>query len=220
MDIKEQLKEIKTALRLSMNGMASQSMRESGFKYKLNFGVELPRIKEIATGFPHDFHLAQALWNEDIRECKILAAILMPVEEFTIDMAELWAEQIDNIEIAELTVMNLFQKLPYAPALSFKWIADEREFFQVCGYLTIARLLSIKGDMDERAEGEFLDQAMTAALAESYNVRRSALVAIRKYMMHSEDHAFRVCRLVEPYADSTSEEELALYNMVRSNIID
>ena len=47
MDIKEQLKDIKTQLRLSMNGAVSQSMREKGLVYKLNFGVELPRIKMI-----------------------------------------------------------------------------------------------------------------------------------------------------------------------------
>ena len=44
MDIKEQLKDIKTQLRLSMNGAVSQSMREKGLLYKLNFGVELPRM--------------------------------------------------------------------------------------------------------------------------------------------------------------------------------
>lgn len=48
MDLHEQLKEIKTQLRLSMNGAVSQSMREKGLVYKLNFGVELPRIKAIA----------------------------------------------------------------------------------------------------------------------------------------------------------------------------
>ena len=50
MDLHEQLKEIKTQLRLSMNGAVSQSMREKGLVYKLNFGVELPRIKAIAEG--------------------------------------------------------------------------------------------------------------------------------------------------------------------------
>lgn len=220
MDINELLKSIKTDCRLSMNGKTSQSMRESGFKYKLNFGVELPRIKSIAEKYPKDFHLAQALWNEDIRECKIIATLLMPVEGFTIDLAELWAEQINNIEIAEITVMNLFQKLPYAPALSFKWIADEREFIQTCGFLIIARLLSVKGDMEERSENEFLDQAVTAAICPSYNVRKAALTAIRKYMQHDEEHAFRVCRLTEQYANATSEEEQTLYNMVKSNIIE
>ena len=75
MDIKEQLKDIKTQLRLSMNGAVSQSMREKGLLYKLNFGVELPRIKMIAEGYEKNHDLAQALWKENIRECKIMAAI-------------------------------------------------------------------------------------------------------------------------------------------------
>ena len=74
MDIKEQLKDIKTQLRLSMNGAVSQSMREKGLVYKLNFGVEIPRIKMIAEGYEKNHDLAQALWKEDIRECKIMAA--------------------------------------------------------------------------------------------------------------------------------------------------
>ncbi len=48
MDLREQVKEIKTQLRLSRNGAVSQSMREDGLVYKLNFGVELPRSKMIA----------------------------------------------------------------------------------------------------------------------------------------------------------------------------
>ena len=61
-DTKEQLhqrlKDIKTQLRLSMNGAVSQSMREKGLLYKLNFGVELPRIKGIAAGYEKDHSLA------------------------------------------------------------------------------------------------------------------------------------------------------------------
>ena len=51
MDIKEQLKDIKTQLRLSMNGVVSPSMREKVLNYKLNFGVELTRIKSIASAY-------------------------------------------------------------------------------------------------------------------------------------------------------------------------
>ena len=68
-DTKEQLhqrlKDIKTQLRLSMNGAVSQSMREKGLAYKLNFGVELPRIKSIADGYPKDHALAQALMERE-----------------------------------------------------------------------------------------------------------------------------------------------------------
>ncbi|ERI85731.1 hypothetical protein HMPREF1981_01428 [Bacteroides pyogenes F0041] len=218
MDIKEQLKEIKTQLRLSMNGAVSQSMREKGLTYKLNFGVELPRIKAIAAGYEKSHDLAQALWKEDIRECKILAGMLQPIDTFYPEIADIWVESIRNTEIAELTCMNLFQHLPYAPAKSFHWIADEREYVQVCGFLTIARLLVKKGDMTERASGELLDQAICAIHSESHTVRNAAMLAIRKYMQHSEEHAFRVCRLVEKMSDSCTEAEQMLYNMVRQEV--
>ena len=96
MDIKEQLKDIKTQLRLSMNGAVSQSMREKGLVYKLNFGVELPRIKMIAEGYEKNHDLAQALWKEEIRECKILAGMLQPIETFYPEIADIWVENIRN----------------------------------------------------------------------------------------------------------------------------
>ena len=160
MDLHQQLKEIKTQLRLSMNGAVSQSMREKGLVYKLNFGVELPRIKAIAVQYAQDHLLAQALWKEDIRECKIMAGLLQPVDSFSPQFADIWVEDIHNIEIAELTSMNLFQRLPYAPSKSFQWIADGREYVQTCGFLTAARLFIKNGAMDERTANEFLDQAI------------------------------------------------------------
>lgn len=218
MELSEQLREIKTQLRLSMNGAVSQSMREKGLVYKLNFGVELPRIKTIAAAYGKDHALAQALWKEDIRECKILAGMLQPVESFLPEIADIWVENIQNIEIAELTCMNLFQHLPYAPAKSFHWIATEDEYTQVCGFLTIARLLMKKGDMDERVGNEFLDQAVTAFLSDAYHVRNAAMTAIRRFMQHSQENAFRVCRRVENMKDSTSPSEQLLYNAVREEI--
>lgn len=216
MDLHEQLKDIKTQLRLSMNGAVSQSMREKGLVYKLNFGVELPRIKGIAAGYEKNHDLAQALWKEDIRECKILAGLLQPVDTFFPEIADIWVGNMPNIEIAELTSMNLFQYLPYAPAKAFQWIADEHEYTQVCGFLTIARLLMKKGDMDERSENEFLDQAVSAFLSGSYHVRNAVLAALRRFMEHSEEHAFRMCRRVENLKEATSEAEQLLYNSVKA----
>lgn len=218
MDIKEQLKEIKTQLRLSMNGAVSQSMREKGLHYKLNFGVELPRIKSIAAPYEKNHDLAQALWKENIRECKILAGLLQPIDTFFPEIADIWVEDMPNIEIAELTCMNLFQDLPYAPSKSFHWIASDEEYAQICGFLTIARLLVKKGDMAERPAGEFLDQAISAVLSGGYHVRNAALLAIRKYMQHSEEHAFRVCRLVERMNGSTIEAEQILYSVIKEEI--
>lgn len=201
-----------------MNGAVSQSMREKGLVYKLNFGVELPRIKDIAAGYAKDHALAQALWKEDIRECKILAGLLQPTDSFLPEIADIWVEDIRNIEIAELTCMNLLQHLPYAPAKAFHWIASGEEYTQVCGFLTIARLLMKKGDMDERVANEFLDQAITAFLSDSYHIRNAAMTALRRFMQHSEENAFLVCRRVEGMDGSASEAEQLLYNLVKEEL--
>ena len=88
-------------LRLSMNGTASQIMRDGGIGYSLNFGVDLPRIKEIASGIDSDSRLAVFLWKENIRECKMLAALVYPVDEFKTDMADLWVSQIEYPDLQQ-----------------------------------------------------------------------------------------------------------------------
>ena len=88
----ETIKELKSKLRLYMNGMISQSMRDKGMDYKLNFGIEYPRIKEIAAEYEPNHELAQALWKENIRECKIMAGLLQPTESFYPEIAEIWIE--------------------------------------------------------------------------------------------------------------------------------
>lgn len=218
MTVNSQLKEIKTQLRLSMNGSASASMREKGLKYKLNFGVELPRIKQIASQLDKNHDLAQALWKEDIRECKILAGLLQPIDTFFPEIMDIWIEAMPTVEIAEMTCMHLFQHLPYAPQKSLQLIANEVEYQQICGYLTIARLLTKKNDMTERAENELLDQAVVSFLGGSFAVRKAVMTALKKYMADNERHAFTLCRLVEPFGGSSDPQAQALAEWVKQEV--
>ena len=74
----ETTKRIKQSLRLSMNGIVSMHQRRQGLDYKINFGVEIPRLKSIAQEYAQDKELATTLWNDNIRECKLLAIFLLP----------------------------------------------------------------------------------------------------------------------------------------------
>lgn len=216
--IADQLREIKAQLRLAMNGTASSSMREKGLVYKLNFGVELPRIKQIASQYEKNHDLAQALWKENIRECMILAGLLQPVETFYPEIMDIWIEAMPTVEMAEMTCMHLFQYLPYAPQKSLQLIACEGEYQQICGFLTIARLLTKKGDMTERAENELLDQAVVSFVGGSFAVRKAVLTALKKYMTGNEQHAFVLCRLVEPLKDSADPQAKALADWVTQEV--
>lgn len=217
-DLPSSIREIKTQLRLAMNGKASTSMRERGLVYKVNFGVELPRIKQIASQFEKNHDLAQALWKENIRECKILAGMLQPVDTFFPEIMDIWIEAMPTVEIAEMTSMHLFQYLPYAPQKSLQLIACEGEYQQICGFLTIARLLTKKNDMTERAENELLDQAVVSFIGGSYAVRKAVMTALRKYMSDNEKHAFVICRLVEPMKSASDPQARALAEWVTQEV--
>ena len=208
--IHETIKDIKSKFRLFMNGMVSQSMREKGMEYKLNFGIEYPRIKEIAAGYEPDHELAQALWKENIRECKILAGLLQPADTFYPEIADIWIEGMDYPELAEYTVMNLFQRLPYASEVVFRWMADEREMFQLCGFLLMARLLMKGEKLNERAEAEFLDQACTAVEGDSGPVQKAASVALRKYAHQSRENKRTVSKQLGIWAKSEKPAVRAL----------
>lgn len=201
-----------------MNGMVSQSMREKGMEYKLNFGIEYPRIKEIAAGYEPDHELAQALWKENIRECKILAGLLQPADTFYPEIADIWIEGMDYPELAEYTVMNLFQRLPYASEVVFRWMADEREMFQLCGFLLMARLL-MKGErLNERAEAEFLDQACTAVEGDCGPVQKAASVALRKYAHQSRENKRTVSKQLGIWAKSEKPAVRALAEEIKVDL--
>lgn len=98
-------------------------------------------------------------------------------------------------ELAEYTVMNLFQRLPYASEVVFPWMADDRKYFQLCGYLLMTRLLMKGWVLNERAEAEFLDQAFTELEGES-EMQRVAATAVCKFALQSKKNARTVLRLL------------------------
>ena len=169
--------EIKKALRAAMNGVLSAKMREAGMPYKLVFGVELPRLLEISKEFAPDLKLALELWNENIRECKILAVLLLPDGEMTADLAEIWVSEIPTAEIAQILVMYQLRNLPQAADVAFRWIASEDDTKQLCGYLTIAHLLQRGAELNERSVKEITDQA-TAGLEQADFHLRKAIHAV------------------------------------------
>ena len=201
-----------------MNGMVSQSMREKGMEYKLNFVIEYPRIKEIAAGYEPDHELAQALWKENIRECKILAGLLQPADTFYPEIADIWIEGMDYPELAEYTVMNLFQRLPYASEVVFRWMADEREMFQLCGFLLMARLLMKGEKLNERAEAEFLDQVCTAVEGDCGPVQKAASVALRKYAHQSRENKRTVSKQLGIWAKSEKPAVRALAEEIKADL--
>jgi hypothetical protein len=178
MTIQDQVKEIKQSFRLMMDGAVAQSMRDKGLNYHLNWGATLPRLREKADEIGKNYDLAIALWKENVRECKILATMIMPANEILPEVVDIWMEQVSSQEIAEQVAFNLWQYLPFAPEKAYQWIASEKEYDQLCGFHVLSRLFMNGQDPNERGINEYLDQVLSALQGPFPSVRKAAMQSV------------------------------------------
>ncbi len=179
--IEEEIKEIKRSFRQMMDGSIAQSMRDKGVDYHLNWGATLPRLREKADGIGKNYDLAIALWKENVRECKILATMIMPSDVVLPEVIDIWMEQTPTQEIAEQAAFNLYQYLPYAPEKAYTWIASDKELYQLCGFHILSRLFMNGQEPNERGINEFIDQALAALQGESIAVRKAAMASMQRF---------------------------------------
>lgn len=134
------INEIKRKFKLSMNGITADYMKNSGIIYKLNFGVSIPRIKEIAQGYKPNSDLADRLWVIGIRETMIMSTLIQPIEGFKIEKAMSRIDGTDKMELVEQLSMNLLAKLPYATTLCTQCINSPRLWTQITGFMLLLRI--------------------------------------------------------------------------------
>ena len=175
------VKEIKQSFRQMMDGAVAKSMRDKGVDYKLNWGATLPRLRAKADEVGPNYDLAIALFKENVRECKILATMIMPPKEVLPEVIDIWMEQITTQEIAEQAAFNLFQYLPYAPEKAYTWMASDKPLYQLCGFHILSRLFMNKQEPNERGINEFIDQAIVALQGDSLMVRKAAMSAVQRF---------------------------------------
>lgn len=181
MDVACRVKEIKQSFRQMMDGAVAKSMRDKGLGYKLNWGATLPRLRAQADEIGKDYDLAIALWKENVRECKILATMVMPADKVLPEVIDIWMEQTETQEIAEQAAFNLYQYLPYAGEKAYAWMASDKELYQLCGFHVISRLFMNKQEPNERGINEFIDQALAALQGDSLAVRKAAASSIQRF---------------------------------------
>lgn len=169
--------DIKKELRASMNGILSARMREAGMPFKLIFGVELPRLQDIAREFPQDADLAQHLWSENIRETRLLAIMLMPPDAFTQEKANEWAESMLTAEEAQIMAMLLLPKTKVGRAVSIMWLEAGKPLPSICACLCLRHLLTQGTELNDE-ETHAIEQRMEKMLPTANLHLRKAILAL------------------------------------------
>lgn len=175
-----QVRDIKRKLRSVMNGVASDSMKEKGLNYKVNYGVPFVIVKEIASKITPNHELAQLLWAENVRELNIIATMVQPVESFSESLAEAWMARISNAEQAEQICMNLLRNCDFAQRVALQWLLRDEEFIQFTGWHLLARVARQQGsDFDAEIE-HITERGLVALKSTSALLFTGAILALKR----------------------------------------
>lgn len=209
----ELIKNIRTDLRLAMNGVVSSSMRNKGADYKMNFGVDVPRIKGIAEKYEPNAALANELWKLDVRELKILSTMLYPVSDFTEEKASEWVNEIPNQEIRENLCRNLLQELCYSDVLVQKWTAASDQSVRLTGFWLYVRLMMINAEVLERINIQpIIEQALKDVHTDDTLLHTAALNVLKQVVRRDESGADFIMEQISQFSLSEDPVEKEIYD--------
>lgn len=176
--MEEIIRDIKKELRANMNGIASEQMREGGMPHHVVWGIELPRLRHIASEFKRDRRLGQRLWGENVRESQLLGILLTPPTDFLPEVADIWVKEACTPEAVSLLAMELIVPQPWASDMAFRWIAGGAPLPALCGWLTLCRLLRRGDRLMPRSEEELRDHAIAVSAEAPLYLRKAVMQAM------------------------------------------
>ncbi|WP_297086967.1 hypothetical protein [uncultured Draconibacterium sp.] len=162
-ETEKQFQQLLKTTRLRQSGEVAEAMNKRGISYKLNWGVSLLDLREIAQNYEANHLLALKLWNKQWRETMILATLLDEPAEVTEEQMDFWTKSFENTEIAEQASTNLWVKSKFAFVKALEWCRGKKHLVRFSGVHLIGRLaITDKKAIDEMFE-PFFEELLTLA---------------------------------------------------------
>lgn len=115
----------RVALWRERNGAVATAMHCYGEPYKINCGVSLPTIRQLARAEAPDRAFACCLYREEVRELRLAALHMAEPDRLTLaDLPDL-ETGIINSEVAEEAAFALLSRAPIFPKIFAKWVVDD-----------------------------------------------------------------------------------------------
>lgn len=126
-------------VRKEMNGAVSESMSTDGENYGLNYGVSIATLREIASTEPKDMDFAKYLYQQQVRELRLIACHLAEPDKVDIHDFPFWARGIRNAELAEELAFALLSKIYDINSLMGIWTTESNELIAYAALMAAAR---------------------------------------------------------------------------------
>lgn len=199
--VDDDVKKIKRSFRLFMNGVASSSMRDKGLEYKINWGIPVTRLRDMAAQYAPSVALAERLWESDVRECKILATMLMPAERFSEPMALSWLSACNNQEMVEMLVFNLVQNMPGVETFVVSLLHSDEPNASLAALHLVSRLVARQNVafMTDEVVGSFAQLVVKALNGTDSVLKHAALNSVTRYVDRELKGADKVVELLKKH---------------------
>lgn len=199
--VDDDVKKIKRSFRLFMNGVASSSMRDKGLEYKINWGIPVTRLRDMAAQYAPSVALAERLWESDVRECKILATLLMPAERFSEPMALSWLSACNNQEMVEMLVFNLVQNMPGVETFVVSLLCSDEHNAPLAALHLVSRLVARQNVafMTDEVVSSFAQLVIKALNGTDAVLKHAALNSVTRYVDRELKGADKVVELLKKH---------------------
>ena len=199
--VDDDVKKIKRSFRLFMNGVASSSMRDKGLEYKINWGIPVTRLRDMAAQYAPSVALAERLWESDVRECKILATMLMPAERFSEPMALSWLSACNNQEMVEMLVFNLVQNMPGVETFVVSLLHSDEPNAPLAALHLVSRLVARQNVafITDEVVSSFAQLVVKALSGTDAVLKHAALNSVTRYVDRELKGADKVVELLKKH---------------------
>ncbi len=166
-------------IKLLRNGDIADAMKRTGIEYKMNWGVSLVILRQMAKEFEPNHLLALKLWNKQWRETSILATLLDQPQEVSEEQMDFWTKNFESSEIAEIASTHLWVKSKFAFIKALEWCRGKKHLVRFTGIHLVGRLaITDKQAIDEMFEPYF-DEFLTLAKDKKlYTVLYRTIIAL------------------------------------------
>jgi 3-methyladenine DNA glycosylase AlkD len=159
---------------------AVQGMARFGISAETVYGVSMPRLRSLSKAIGTDHDRALALWRIPSRETRILAALTADRNRVTEELMEEWVRDFDSWEICDQTLLNLFDRTPFARAKAVDWSFRDEEFVKRAGFVLMARLATVDKKAEDAVFLEFFPHIRRGAEDGRNYVKKAVNWALRQ----------------------------------------
>ncbi len=132
------LEQIVMQLRALENPVNLAGKAHFGIDVSKALGLSMPQLRSIAKGIVKDHALAEALWQADIHETRLLASMIDIPAKVSEEQMERWVAGFNSWDICDQTCGELFDRTPFAMKKALEWSSRPEEFVKRAAFALMA----------------------------------------------------------------------------------